>query len=386
MKISVRKTRKLQAGASREDDDMRNIPERYRKWGKVFCAVLIISSLLLTGCAAPSGEQKQTQPPETTTAPEVPEVTTAPPVTEPEPPSTELDDPSLSIFRQAMVETPQLFAAAYFGYVPQDADPFAVMQDAAPQLCEDLPFLLTIRDENVIGASGYLFCIVPADENAAVAVNRRPWNPEAERYEEPEVLYRSENGSPILVMCLNEDWIPDTEVIITDSNGTTAVWSPYLEPSYCISTLRNDSGESLIFDFTSYDELPNPGWNQGIDSSELVGTWELAWTEVEGDRNKAESGVSTIVITPDETGCFRFTYVSRDFPGENIQDRELLIVPGELYWGCGNDLWIGEVTMASGDNVQYALTLLEDGTLLLQNYWEMDGMPWVSYGWYQRID
>ena len=29
--------------------------------------------------------------------------------------------------------------------------------------------------------------------------------------------------------------------------------------------------------------------------------------------------------------------------------------------------------------------LLEDGTLLLQTYWEMDGMPWVSYGWYQKI-
>ena len=101
MKISVRKTRKLQAGASKENDDMLNIPERYRKWGKVFCAVLIISSLLLTGCAAPSGEQKQTQPSETTTAPEVPEVTTAPPVTEPEPPATELEDPSLLIFRQA---------------------------------------------------------------------------------------------------------------------------------------------------------------------------------------------------------------------------------------------------------------------------------------------
>lgn len=63
MKISVRKMWKLQVGASKEDDDMRKDPERYRKWGKVFCAVLIISSLLLTGCAAPSGEQKQTPPP-----------------------------------------------------------------------------------------------------------------------------------------------------------------------------------------------------------------------------------------------------------------------------------------------------------------------------------
>lgn len=289
------------------------------------------------------------------------------------------------IFRQSMVETPQLFAAAFFGYVPQDADPFAIMQEAAPQLCEDLPFLLAIGEENVIGAFGYLFCIVPADENATVAVNRRPWNPETESYEEPEVLYRSESGSPILVMCPNEDWIPDTEVIISDSNGTVTVWSPYLDPSYRICALSNDNGERLLFDFTSYDELPNPGWNQGIDSSELVGTWDLAWTEVEGDRNEAAPGRCTIEITTEETGIFRFTYSDRDFPEDNIRNRELIVVPGELYPGCGNDQWIGEVTAASGDTVGYALALLEDGTLLLQISWEMDGMPWVSYGWYQKI-
>ena len=121
---------------------------------------------------------------------------------------------------------------------------------------KSLPFLLTIREENIIGNFGYLFCIVPADEAATVAVNRRPWNAETESYEEPEVLYRSESGSPILVMCPNEDWIPDTEVIITDSNGTATIWSPYLDPGYHISALRNENGESLIFDFTSYDELP----------------------------------------------------------------------------------------------------------------------------------
>ena len=163
------------------------------------------------------------------------------------------------------------------------------------------------------------------------------------------------------------------------------IWSPYLDPSYHISALRNENGEDLIFDFTSYDELPNPGWNQGIDSSALVGTWELAWTEVEGDRNEAAPGVCTIEITPDETGFFRFTYANKDFPEENIQDRELLVGPGELYPGCGNDQWIGEVTEISGDTVQYALTLLPDGTLLLQTYWEMDDMPWVSYGWYNKL-
>lgn len=180
----------------------------------------------------------------------------ATPTIEPIMPTENWEDPSLVIFRQVMVETPQLFAAAFFGYVSQDGDPFAVMQEAAPQLCEDLPFLLTIDQEHILGVEGQLFCIVPADENATVAVNRRPWNAETESYEEPEVLYRSESGSPILVMCPNEDWIPDTEVVITDSNGTVSIWSPYLDPSSHISALRNENGESLIFDFTSYDELP----------------------------------------------------------------------------------------------------------------------------------
>jgi len=301
-------------------------------------------------------------------------------------PAEDEEDPSLVVFRQAMVGTPQLFAAAFFGYVPQDADPFAVMQEAAPQLCEDLPFLLAIRKENLIGTFGYLFCIVPADENTTVAVNRRPWNADTESYEEPEVVYRSESGSPILVMCPNADWIPDTEVTITDSSGTVTVWSPYLDPSNRISALRNDNGENLIFDFTSYEEFPNSGSSQKIDSSELVGTWNLAWTEVEGDRNEAAPGVGIIKITPDEAGLYRFTCTNKDFPNENIQDRELIVTPGELYPGCGNDQWIAEVTEASGDGVQYALTLLEDGMLLLQTYWEMEGMPMVSYGWYQKMD
>ncbi len=186
-------------------------------------------------------------------------------------PTEDGEDPSLVIFRQAMIETPQRFAAAFFGYAPQGADPFAVMQKAAPRLCEDLPFLSAIREENVIGTFGYLFCIVPADEKATVAVNRRPWNAQTESYEDPEVLYRSESGSPILVMCPNEDWLPDTEVIITDASGTVTVWSPYLDPDCCISALRNDNGENLIFDFTSYEEIPSAGWNQSEDRSKPVG-------------------------------------------------------------------------------------------------------------------
>ncbi|MBQ9858433.1 MAG: hypothetical protein IJO77_05460, partial [Oscillospiraceae bacterium] len=143
--------------------------------------------------------------------------------------------------------------------------------------------------------------------------------------------------------------------------------------------------ESRIFDFTSYDELPAPSSNSKIDCYELVGTWEQIWTEVEGDRNETAPGVCTIEITADETGFFRISYSDTEFPEYNFSDRELIVVPGELYPGCGNDDWLAEVSEAEGDTTWYALALLKDGSLLMQQSWEMDGMLWVSYCGYEKI-
>ena len=88
------------------------------------------------------------------------------PATEP----TELfsAEASLNSLRQAMVGTSQIFAVAYFGYhetldSPLPVDPFAVMQENTPQLCEDLPFLLEIPEDRIVGETGDLFCIVPLD-------------------------------------------------------------------------------------------------------------------------------------------------------------------------------------------------------------------------------
>ena len=367
---------------------MRKNSGQSKKWLSIFCSLLLIGCLL-AGCQSTVDDPGQLQPSETAKPTDIPETTQNTQTTEAEPTDTAPEDPSLVIFRQTMIETPQLFAAAFFGYAPQEsdvgADPFTVMQEAAPQLCKDLPFLLAIDPDHILGVEGQLFSIVPADENATVAVNRVNWNAETESYESAETIYRSESSAPILLMCNTSGQEPDTEVIITDSNGNVAVWYPHMDSSYSLATLYNDSGESLIFDFTSYDELPNPGWNQGIDSSNLVGTWEQTWAEVEGDRNEIAPGVCTIVITPDEAGFFRFTYTNKDFPEENIQDRELIVAPGELYPGCSNDQWVGKVTEESGDILCYTLTLLEDGTLLLQLYWEMDGIPAASYGGYEKI-
>ena len=75
-----------------------------------------------TGTADPAIPAESTEPtkgqiPETTESAQASDVTAT---TEPTIPTEAWEDPSLLIFRQAMVETPQLFAAAFFGYVLQD--------------------------------------------------------------------------------------------------------------------------------------------------------------------------------------------------------------------------------------------------------------------------
>ena len=136
-----------------------------KKKTRIFAAMLS-GILLLAGCVSSSEDLKTTTVPpaaaqeENTASVEQKDVASA--------------EASLVSLRQAMVETPQLFAVAYFGYhETQDAefpvDPFAVIQENAPQLCADLPFLLEIPEDRVIGTGGDLFCIVPLDEDATVA-------------------------------------------------------------------------------------------------------------------------------------------------------------------------------------------------------------------------
>ena len=109
---------------------MGKAPGKYRKWCRIFCALLLIGSLLLAGCASKPNEQGQTQPPETSKAAEVSDATQGTQTDGTEPTADTSAESSLASLRQAMAETPQLFAAAFFGYAAQDADPFAVMQEA----------------------------------------------------------------------------------------------------------------------------------------------------------------------------------------------------------------------------------------------------------------
>lgn len=379
---------------------MRKIQNLLSKSYSIVCVAFLICGLLLTGCGPTRNESVQTLPTNTGSSVENPDNTgTLAPTesmqttdsTQATENTKEMDDSaaaSMVAFRQALVGTPQQFAVAYFGYAIPDgnmpANPYAVIEGVAPQLCDDLPFLQQIPEQNILGTDGNLFCIVPTDENATVSVNWRLWDEATETYGEETVLYRSEKGDPFLLMTTNTAWCLETEVIITDSNGEVTIWYPFIGEDNRIVPLCDDNGVSLYYDFSPYDRLNYENLIGGA-PIEMVGTWELTWTEVEGDRVESAPGGCTVEITTDGMGFFWISYSDNNYPNDNFSDRELLVSPGELYSDCGNSQWFAEVYTTSDERIHYAVTLLDDGSLLMQYSWEMDGMPMVSYGRYKKI-
>ena len=472
-----------------------------KKRKRIFAALLSGILLLTAGCAASS------EAPDTTTVPStVSQMEDTPPA------EVMSADASLTSLRQAMVETPQLFAVAYFGFHPTQngslpVDPFAVMRDNAPTLCEDLPFLLDIPEDRIVGESGDLFCIVPLDENATVAVSKGYWDEENQQYIYDDILYSSDAGDPLLLLCNSDGWGPDTEVYISGPSGEV-FWYPQEDDNRCVMPLRNDDWETLFFDFSPYREMlaaehrhmeafgwvkPTEDfltgttwrwfgflkdgryvryevtfdadilsvrWNDGIDitdheylyapweltqdegyavltidfrefagilrydllyhrefeelyvamdvvqengnvgweplyrclmrtaapePTEMIGSWELAWTEVEGDRSDAEQGTRWIEIFPAASGSLLMSYRSEMFPQDNFYDELLTIDMRQLYTLCGNDEWVADVDYVGPWDTSYTVTLTADDILIKQNYFLLDGAPTVSYEYFRRI-
>ena len=170
-------------------------------------------------------------------------------------------DTSLAQLREEAMDLPSyLFAAAYIGSSAGGPDDLELplqewVRTAAPELCAQYPFVQNIPRERVVGNGGSLFCVVPRDPDATLAVNRIRWNPQNEDYDNLEVLYRSESGDPILLYAcadMGESPYPDTEVIVTDSTGKTVTWYPI----YGITALPYDYEYDLPlgYSFTVCDE------------------------------------------------------------------------------------------------------------------------------------
>ena len=181
-------------------------------------------------------------------------------------------DDSLELLRQELDERQQdeRFAVAYIGDIDGKLSDLAVplrdwINDTAPGLCAQYTFVRNIPQERVVGDSGSLFCVVPRDPNATVAVNRVRWNEAKGGYETLEVLYRSESGDPILLFISNDlGTVPTdtTELLLTDSHPDTLSWYPI--PGIVALPYDYENDRKLAYDFTFYSQEGNDGFGSDI--------------------------------------------------------------------------------------------------------------------------
>ena len=142
---------------------------------------------------------------------------------------------------------------AYLGspHGEESADLTALLEGA--DCLTAYPFLREIPAEQVVAPGGWdIYCIVPADENADVAVNEYGGLTEgAELPEAGELLYHGSGAAPVYLIANESDIMPNTQVTVTAADGTAVIYQPFL-------SLRDGSlavpEDGTVYDFTVYPE------------------------------------------------------------------------------------------------------------------------------------
>ena len=214
-----------------------------------------------------------------------------------------------------------MFGAAYLGYVGGlfdegfEAGFPAWLWETNEAMLRVYPFIAEIDENHILGRAGHLYCIVPVDENATVAINRVQWNEKTQTDEVTEVLYRSESGEPVLLFA-NLDGVAyeaDTQVFITDNNGNSCEWYPSLDAMSYLAPCISEAGDYLSFDFTEYAWYNAPaefsawladGWS-GMTALGLAGSQRdgMGWiTETMVGETSRYAHFSLRFYPEDETG------------------------------------------------------------------------------------
>lgn len=121
------------------------------------------------------------------------------------------------------------------------------------------PFISEIPKENYVELPDdgvtEIYCIIPTDPSASLAVNEWVMDETNGFYGEPgRVLYRSESGEPILLRANPSDVVPSTQVVIVNSAGESLDWNPSL--SLYDGKMQTPWYSPGVTDITDYESEP----------------------------------------------------------------------------------------------------------------------------------
>ncbi len=239
---------------------------------------------------------------------------------------------AIALLRKSMAQQEeQACAVAYLGYREKDGGASLTdwIRTNCAGLAEEMPFILSIPSERVLGGSyGDLFCFVPRDDNSSFAVNRVRWSPGNSdvRPQNEEVLYRSDNAQPILVFSHCEEYSdePDIEIHVIAGNGADVTWYPQLDDWGNIVLPAGSDGNAAMLNFTVFGDTTGldypkalgdpagddwwlPPTNEGLaDTTWLYGNWSMELHRGSGDPDYF--GVAELWQRPGDGQAYKCAY------------------------------------------------------------------------------
>jgi len=178
----------------------------------------------------------------------------------------QLDQERIDNLRNCMVDTPQTLAVAYLGCYSGEEDLRAWLETTCPLMVSEYSFLTGIPQERIIGQAGEVYCLVPGDAQYQVSIDLL----REDSAEVAKVLYRSDSGEPILLLCNDGAFYPDTQVTVVDNMGNVLSFYPYCNSKGGVEIPVNDDSEELVMDFSDYFEV-YPDYYQAM----LAMDWSL---------------------------------------------------------------------------------------------------------------
>lgn len=268
------------------------------------------------------------------------------------------------IWLRDRIDFPQtMFGAAYLGYVEEGGDWLSAADQA---MLEAYPFLAEIDENHIIGSVGHLYCIVPVDKNASVAINRIQWNENTYTYENTEVCYRSESGEPVLLFA-NLDGVAyecDTQVYITDNSGNSCEWYPSLDAMSYLAPSLSETGDYLSFDFTEY------GW-RGT-SAELAPWLADGWSGIYAPGLEGCWTVQAAAWDTNQTANYYLRFFPEDENGGSV-DLDWQYEGSDLFEEMWSGYWEITSVMDGPSYVTISLSLVGG-----ENYGVTDGPYYIS--------
>ena len=305
-------------------------------------AALLGLALALTLTACGGNEEPQEVPQEDTEQ-----------VTQP------VEDPALTAARQEMADMGAQCAVGYLGNLSQNGTAEELLE--ASGSLTDYPFLA--EAPVVTHAGAQVFFLIPRSADTIVKVEEYICD-ESNGYqgETGTVLLGSQTGQPVIVVCNENDVLPNLQVTLTEADGTELVYQPVLE--LCGGTVFVPAG-MVIQDVSNYETISR----QAVPSVDFSGTWE-AYEDFDGSQ-------VVLKMTLGEDGSVRYLsgYAYSEFLSDYQGTWYVLTESGQ--YPAGSVLLEMKDAMSGADFFGVYSVTPESGTITLTN---LNGDS-LLYGW-----